>query len=220
MGLSEGIIFGSALWVRALPSPGPAARGRAQGVIGVPAGGSCILPTGTSLERGAGQAAELRDRLEPPAPAQPLRAGSTAGHVQGEQKPAERELSARAVLPPAAPAFPLLLPLSIFFPFPALLCRGTLVPGSGQPALGPRPSTATLKGRLVPGGAGSARDPTTSCPRDRELPKGFPYPELFSLDKTTWSIPRSVHGSLRVQCTCGCWEDQEHSRATPTAGPA
>lgn len=106
--------------------------GSEQGVMGVPAGGCCILPTGTSLERGAGQAAGLRDRREPPAPAQPLWAGSIAGHVQGEQKPAERELSGRAVLPPAAPAFPLLLPLSIFFPFPALLCRGTLVPGSGS----------------------------------------------------------------------------------------
>lgn len=32
-------------------------------------------------------------------------------------------------------------------------------------------------------GAGrSSRDPTMSCPRDRELPKGFPSPELFSLE--------------------------------------
>lgn len=67
-------------------------------------------------------------------------------------------------------------------------------------------------------GAGrSSRDPTMSCPRDRELPKGFPSPELFSLDKATWSIPRSLHSSCRVQCTCGFWEDQDHSRETPTS---
>lgn len=43
-----------------------------------------ILLTGTVLSQGAGQAAA--PRWEPLAPAQPLRAGSTAGHVRGQQK--------------------------------------------------------------------------------------------------------------------------------------
>lgn len=156
------------LWVQGGEGPCP------EGRWGVPAGGSRVLPTGTKLERGAGKAEELRDRLEPPAPAQPLRAGSIAGHVQGEQKPAERELSARAVLPPAAPAFPLLLPLAIFFPFPALLCRGTLVPGSGQQRWGHGQAQPHFKGarcREEQGAPGTPQGPALGTGRS---PKGSP----------------------------------------------
>lgn len=144
------------------------------GVMGIPAGGSCILPTGTSLERGAGQAAELRDRLKPPAPAQPLRAGSIAGHVQGEQKPAERELSGRAVLPPAAPAFPL-SPASLnIFPFPCTSLLRDTCAGFGAASAG---ATAKHSHALRSLGAGRSRE----CQGPRNvLPSGQGAPQRVS----------------------------------------
>lgn len=189
------------------------------GVMGIPPGGSCILPTGTSLERGAGQAAELRDRLEPPAPAQPLRAGSIAGHVQGKQKPAERELSGRAVLPPAAPAFPLLLPLSIFFPFPALSAEGHLCRARGRQRWGhgqAQPYFKVARCREEQGVPGTPQRPALGTGNSQ---KGFP-----TLSSSHWTKPP---GASPAACTAHFGDNvpdvgrnQDHSRATPTADPA
>lgn len=163
------------------------------------------------------------------------------GTSGANKSPLRRRFQPASWLPPAAPAFPLLLPLSIFFfPFPALLLRGTLVLGSGRcQHRGCGQARLSFKVTRCQEERGALGTPAASCPccrpgmpcathchgkgRRGELPKGFPHPEQQHLalfprqnpPEYPWLCVRLTRGMMHVWVS----GDQDHSNVSPSVDP-